>query len=51
VVALAFSCGRRVEAKKRKRIGNRVEPKGIPEMVNWVLSSKVPNTRVVVQLV
>jgi hypothetical protein len=26
VVAPALSCGRRVEAKKRKRIGDSVEP-------------------------
>jgi hypothetical protein len=33
VVAPALSCGRRVEAKKRKRIGDSVEPWGMPATV------------------
>jgi hypothetical protein len=32
VVAPALSCGRRVEAKKRKRMGDSVEPWGMPDV-------------------
>jgi hypothetical protein len=49
VVAPAFSYRRRVEAKKRKRIGDRVEPWGIPDVVDRILSSKVPSVRVIVR--
>jgi hypothetical protein len=51
VVTPVLSCGRRVEAKKRKRIGNRVEPCRMPNMVDRTLSSYVPSTRVVVRSV
>jgi hypothetical protein len=51
VVAPASSRGRRVEAKKRKRIGDSVEPWGMPEVVGRTLSSYVPSMRVVVRLV
>ena len=45
VVAPTLSCGRRVEAKKRKRIGDRVEPCGMPDVVDRTLSSYVPSMR------
>jgi hypothetical protein len=51
VVAPALSCGRRVEAKKRNRIGDSVEPWGMPDVVDRTLSSYVPSMRVVVWLV
>jgi hypothetical protein len=46
-----LSCGRRVEAKKRKRIGDSVEPWGMPDVVGRTLSSYVPSMRVLVRLV
>jgi hypothetical protein len=51
VVAPVLSCGRRVEAKKRKRISDRVERCRMPDVVDRTLSSYVPSTRVVVRLV
>jgi hypothetical protein len=51
VVALALSCSRRVEVKKRKRIGDSIKPWGMPDVVERTLSSYVPSMRVVVQLV
>jgi hypothetical protein len=51
IVAPALSCSRRVEAKKRKRIGDRVEPYGMPDVVDRTLSSYAPSMRVVVRLV
>ena len=51
VIVPALSCGRRVEAKKRKRIGDSVEPWGMPDVVGRTLSSYVPSMRVVVRLV
>jgi hypothetical protein len=51
VVAPVLSCGRRVEAKKRKRSGDSVEPWGMPDVVGRTLSSYVPSMGVVVRLV
>ena len=43
VVTPALSCGRRVEAKKRKRIEDSVEPWRTPDVVGRTLSSYVPH--------
>ena len=51
VVILAFSCGRRFEAKNRKRIDDRVEPLGMLDVVDRILFSRVCSINVVVRLI